>query len=112
MAEGREAVNFQPIILQETKNLAFQPFTLGAVIALENAYMAILFDQDDGVLKGSLSRTGMEPQTMVKRPSNLFFTKKNQKLIRSRPLDRRHFFGAWHQVGCSFFLRHGFGLWA
>ena len=38
-------------------------------VTLQNAYVAVLFDQGDGLLKGSLGRMGMETQTVVERPS-------------------------------------------
>ncbi len=44
-------------------------------VALQNAYMATLFDQGEGLSKGSLGQTGMETQTMVERPSISFHKK-------------------------------------
>jgi hypothetical protein len=51
MAEGQEAVDFH----QETHNLASRPFTFEAKVQrlslFQSVYMAIFFDQGDGLLK-------------------------------------------------------------
>jgi hypothetical protein len=69
-------------------------------------FKMITFGRRRRTLKGSLGRTGMETQTMVKRPS-VFFIKKSitDKIFAVR---LEGLFWARNKVGCPF----GFGLWA
>jgi len=64
---------FIPMKLQETKSLASQPFILKAKVQQQSSYMAVFFDlifdqrPKPWTLEGSLGRTGIETQTMIKR---------------------------------------------
>jgi hypothetical protein len=64
MAKGREAVDLHQPRLQESQYSASQPFTTRGqspkAVALQNAYMAILCDQGDGLSEEVWVIKGME----------------------------------------------------
>ena len=53
MGEGWKAINFHQLDCKKPKIRPLNPFTLGAkvqkVVALQNVYMALLFDQGNGL---------------------------------------------------------------
>ena len=54
VAEGREAVGFHQLDCKKPKIQPLDPHTRGPspkAVALKNAYMAVLFDQDNGLSK-------------------------------------------------------------
>jgi hypothetical protein len=81
-------------------------------IALQNAYMAILFLPRRRTLEGGLGWIGMETQNMVQR-SSIFFHKK-QKTDKILAIRLKGLFWAKNKVGCSYSLGmgldFGFGL--
>jgi hypothetical protein len=70
-------------------------------------FKMLTFWRRQRTLEGSLGWTGMETQTMVKRPP-VFISLKNQSLTRSWPLDWR---GCFEQ-GIKWNAPSSFGLWA
>jgi hypothetical protein len=75
MAEGQDTIN-QEFGLSTLHTRGQSP----KAVTLQNAQMALFFDQGNRFSKGSLSRIGMDIQTTVEKLSNFFYKKKNQDL--------------------------------
>jgi hypothetical protein len=99
---------FSAIILQEIKNPALSTlYTRGQspkVVALQNAYIVVLFDQGDGLSKEVWVGQDWKTQTMVERFLLLTTSKYDKMLV----VGLEGLFWARTKVRCFY----GFGLWA
>jgi hypothetical protein len=110
MAKGREAVDFHRLDCKKSRIRSLDSHTRGQsskAIALQNAYMASLSDQCDGLYKEDWADMNENPK-LWSRGRRIFFHKKTQKLVRPWPLDWRVCFGQ----GVEWDVPSSFGLWA
>ena len=107
MVEGREVGDFHESHCKKSRD-GFSTLHIRGqssnAVALQNAYMAILFNQPRRrTLKGSLGWTGMETQTMVER-SSVFFSLNFLKIDKILAIILQELFWVANKVGCSFLL--------
>ena len=112
MAEGLEAIDSTN---QIARNEEFSLSTLHTrgqspkAITLQNAYMAILFDQGDGLSKEVW--VGQEWKSKLWSRGHQFCPLKIPSLTRSWPLDWRGYFEQWIEWDARLGLDFGLGLW-